>query len=134
MLTESKILSYVGEKSFERGREYERHRAIINPKRQGTRLKALCQGSQPEPYRLWVKLGTQIEAASCSCPIGYDGQCKHIAALLLTFLHSPQSFTPIEELDEALARRSKEELIELIKKALEVEPALEGLFELPASS
>jgi uncharacterized Zn finger protein len=131
MLKESLILAHVGDKNLERGKEYLKQRAIVQAKKQGNKLKALCHGSQSEPYRLWAVVSDTIEAASCSCPIGYDGQCKHIAALLLLYRNDPDAIVELESLEDALQKRSKEELIQLIKQAIAVEPNLENLFELP---
>jgi uncharacterized Zn finger protein len=133
MIKETSILTHVGDKNFERGREYVKQRALVKFRRQGTKLKALCHGSQSEPYRLWATISMPIEA-SCNCPVGYDGRCKHVAALLLLFLNDPDEFPELEMLDEALQKRSKEQLIELIKQAILVEPNLENLFELPKGS
>jgi uncharacterized Zn finger protein len=133
MIKETSIVTHVGDKNFERGREYVKQRAIVQAKRQGEKLKALCHGSQPEPYRLWAKLTEPIEA-SCNCPVGYDGRCKHVAALLLLFRNDPDEITELESLDDALQKRSKEQLIALIKQAISVEPNLENLFELPKGS
>jgi uncharacterized Zn finger protein len=131
MFKESLILAHVGDKNLERGKEYLKQRAIVQAKKQGNKLKALCHGSQSEPYRLWAVVSDKIEAASCSCPIGYDGQCKHIAALLLLYRNDPDAIVELESLEDALQKRSKEELIQLIKQAITVEPNLENLFELP---
>jgi uncharacterized Zn finger protein len=131
MLTESLILAQVGDKNLARGKEYLKQRAIVQAKRQGNKLKALCHGSQSEPYRLWAVVTEKIEAASCSCPIGYDGQCKHVAALLLLYRNDPDEMIELEPFEDALQKRTKEQLIQLIKQAVSVEPNLENLFELP---
>jgi uncharacterized Zn finger protein len=133
MIKESIILAHVGDKNLERGKEYLKQRSIVQAKKQGTKLKALCHGSQPEPYRLWATLTEPIEA-SCNCPIGYDGRCKHVAALLLLTRNDPDAITELESLEDALQKRSKDELIQLIKQAISVEPNLENLFELAKGS
>ena len=95
-------------------------------------LKARCAGSRAEAYRLEVKLAdTGIAEAYCSCPVGASGHCKHTVALLLAWLHRPEDFTEVEELDTALERRSKAELIALIKQMLRQEPELELLLGVP---
>jgi uncharacterized Zn finger protein len=133
-LTESTILERVGDASFERGRRYFRNGAIFNPRRQGQTLKALCQGSIAQPYRVEVILGPQgIVSANCSCPVGAGGYCKHTAALLLTWLHNPGDFAEVENLETALARRSQAELIALIRKMIARYPDLETLLELPTA-
>ena len=136
-LNEGTISDWVGSQSFQRGRSYFKGGDIFETRRQGNTLKALCQGSRPQPYRLWVAGSTEgIKEAHCSCPVGGGGHCKHIGALLLTWLHQPDVFRTVEDPDANLERRSKSELIALIKQMLEVQPNLEILLEstLPADS
>ena len=132
-LDQAAIRAWVGDASFERGRSYARADAVFNPYRQGTTLKALCQGSLPQPYRVQATLGPGgVAAAQCSCPVGSDGRCKHVAALLLAWLDDPARFVEIEDLETALERRSKAELIALIRQMVARAPELETLIGLPA--
>ena len=63
----------------------------------GNTLKAWCQGSRPQPYRLWATYSAAgIEEAHCSCPVGLGGRCKHVAALLLTWSDQPDSFREVK--------------------------------------
>ena len=136
-MNEGAISDWVGSRSFQRGRSYFKGGDIFETRRQGNTLKALCQGSRPQPYRLWVAGSDEgIKEAHCSCPVGGGGHCKHVGALLLTWLHQPDVFRTVEDPDANLERRSKSELIALIKQMLEVQPDLETLLEstLPADS
>lgn len=127
-LTEAIIRSRVGEKSFSRGRQYYEEGAIMSPRVQGDLLKAKCWGSSPHPYRLWVRLGPDdIKEGECSCPVGSGGYCKHVAALLLTWLHESESFQEIEPLENALGQRDKADLILLIQKMIARYPDLEEM-------
>ena len=129
-VNEGAISDWVGSRSFQRGRSYFKRGDILEPRRQDNTLKAWCQGSRPQPYRLWVAFGTEgIKEADCSCPVGGGGRCKHVAALLLTWLDDPDSCREVEELDSNLERRSKVELIALIKQMVEAHPAFEALLE-----
>jgi uncharacterized Zn finger protein len=131
-LTDKTIQRRVGERSFNLGRRYFEDGAIFDARRQGNTLKARCQGSRDEAYRVEATLGDkEVVSAECSCPVGDGGHCKHIAALLLAWRNSPEEFTEIEELAPALEKRSKEELIALIKLMLRKEPDLELLLEAP---
>ena len=127
--TEAAIGAWVGDQSFSRGQSYYRQHAITNPRRQGDTLKAQCFGSAPQPYRVEVTLEkNQIIGDYCSCPIG--GHCKHVAALLLTWLHDAEEFVTVEELNAVLGKRSKEELIALIVRMISRYPDLETLLEI----
>src|SRR5436190_19421672 len=91
-LREKSIREHTGEQSLELGRDYAQRRAIFDTKQQGPVLKARCEGSRPEPYRLWARLepkGSVVESG-CSCPM--EGRCKHVAALLLCWRAQPDEF------------------------------------------
>ena len=124
------IAAWVGTRSLELGRDYFENGAVFDLRRQGSCLKARCQGSMPQPYRLQVAFGADgIEAADCSCPVGGGGHCKHVGALLLAWLDQPDAFRTVPELDADLERRSKEDLIALVKQMLRRQPDLEALLE-----
>lgn len=130
-LTEKQILRHIDERSYKKGRRYFQSGAIFDARRQGDTLKARCRGSSQSDYRVeaTVKKG-KVASASCSCPVGAGGHCKHVAALLLTWKESPDQFREAEDLDALLAKRSKEELLELIQLMLQKEPDLESLLEI----
>jgi len=130
-ITENKIRRRVGERSFGRGKRYYEQGAIMSPWLQGDTLRAKCWGSMPQPYHIWVELGQGgIESGECSCPVGSDGHCKHVAALLLTWLHESDSFQKIEPLEKALDQREKSDLIQLIRQMITRHPDLEELVHL----
>ncbi len=131
-LAESDVRDLATERSFNRGVGYYRSGAIFEPVRQGDELRAYCEGSDYEPYRVSVTLGRPgIITTRCTCPYDWGGICKHIVALLLTWIHQPEAFHTLAPLDETLADRSKQELIALIKEMLKREPDLIRLLELP---
>lgn len=134
-LSEKDIRKWIETESCERGYRYFENGAILDAQRQGMSLKAYCEGSQPQPYRVGVTFDRGvISDAHCSCPVGGRGRCKHVAALLFTYLNRPGDFREVEELDTALGKRTKEELIGLIKQMLARQPELEVLVETPLPS
>jgi uncharacterized Zn finger protein len=134
-LLEADVREWVGETSMKRGRPYFRNGAVQDTRRQGTVLKARCQGSTDQPYRLEITLGPEgIESADCSCPVGYQGRCKHAAAVLLTWLDDPEAFVEVEDIEVVLKKRSKAELIGLVREILDRYPDLETLIDLPSPS
>jgi uncharacterized Zn finger protein len=129
-ISERDIRARVGEASFEKGEDYYQDGAILSPHRQGMTIRSRCEGSSGGPYRVEVTFDAKgIASADCSCPVG--GYCKHVAALLLTWKNRPESFREVEETDTALEKRSREELIALIKLMLRREPDLEVLLNSP---
>ncbi len=132
-LTEDTIRAWTGDTSYQRGWSYFRDGAIIGPMRYGPTLTAQCWGSMPRPYDVQATLsdqGDSIAWASCSCPVGAGGHCKHIAALLLTWIHQPDTFTKKEAAISTLQEWSKEQLVVLIQKMLAHYPDLYELIDL----
>jgi uncharacterized Zn finger protein len=134
-LTEAHIHKLASGPSFERGETYYHDGAIIDPVRQARDLRAQCEGSDYEPYQVSATLTKGgIGETSCTCPYDYGGICKHIVALLLTYVHEPQSFRSIPPLATLLAGRSQEELIALIGEMIKNEPELLSLVELSVAT
>jgi hypothetical protein len=131
-LTKTDIRNWTDEIYFQRRQKYYEQGAIYDQKQQGMTLKSKCSGSQALFYRQEVIFNSKgIESAECSCPVGDGGRCKHIIALLLAWVNDPDSFQETEALDAILDKRSKPELIAIIKEMLEQEPDLESLLDLP---
>jgi hypothetical protein len=132
-LTEIEIRNWVGERAFGRGRAYFLQSAILKPMRQGAILKATCMGSTEKDYRLFAELGPGgISAAYCSCPVGTGGRCKHVAALLFTWLDDPDSFLESEDIRKVVEALGREELVDLVLQMVASEPGLEALVPLNA--
>jgi uncharacterized Zn finger protein len=131
-LTIKDIQDWVATTSFRKGESYFQQDAIMEPRRQGMTIKARCSGSSAPSYRVEVALDEKgIARAECSCPVGASGHCKHIAALLLTWLDNPESFAQIADTQTTLEERSKAELIVLIRQMLQRYPDLDYLLQLP---
>ena len=131
-LTHTDIQRWVGPASFQKGMSYFGRGAIYESRLQGQTLKARCHGSQAASYKLQVTFGLAgIASANCSCPVGAGGRCKHIAALLLTWVDAPASFEETNDLVASLEKRSKAELIALIQQMVQREPDFEILLEMP---
>ncbi len=134
-LTEAHIHELASGKSFERGETYYRDGAVLEPVRQAMELRAQCEGSDYEPYQVSATLAEGgIAETSCTCPYDYGGICKHVVALLLTYVHEPQAFRSIPPLATLLDGRSQEELIALIGRMIKHEPELLSLVELSVAT
>ena len=128
-LTEEIIRQRANEQSFQKGSEYFRGGAIYDPSWQaipgGIVLMAYCEGSSAPSYRLRVELDAGgVRAASCTCPYDWGGDCKHIVALLLTYLHQPEEFNEQKSLFELLAGMEKDELLALLTRLVQNDPDL----------
>jgi uncharacterized Zn finger protein len=134
-LTEKQIRERASDQSFQKGQAYYESGAIYNPARQaspaGVTLTAQCEGSSAPSYRLQVELdGGGVRSASCTCPYDWGGDCKHIVALLLMYIHQPDGFVEQESVNELLAGLEKDALIALILRLVERDPDLYDMLEL----
>jgi uncharacterized Zn finger protein len=134
-LTEKMIRERASEQSFNKGRDYFSAGAIYDPSWQsipgGVVLMARCEGSSAPSYRLRVELDSGgVRMASCSCPYDWGGDCKHIVALLLSYLHRPEEFSEQKSLAELLADLEKDALLALITRLVVYDPDLYDEIEL----
>src|ERR671939_435611 len=133
--TEAHIRELASEKSFDRGEAYYHDGSILEPVRQERELLAQCQGSDYEPYQVIATLAESgIAETSCTCPYDYGGICKHVVALLLTYIKDYQAFRPVPQLTALPAGRSREELIALVGEMIKREPELLSLVELSVAT
>ena len=131
-ITRSDVIKWTDNVYFQRGQNYYDRGVIYKQRQQGMTIKSKCSGSQAPFYRQEVLFDSKgIKSAECSCPVGDGGHCKHSVALLLTWVNDPESFRKVEAIDVILEKRSKLELVAIIKEMLEQEPDLESLLELP---
>jgi uncharacterized Zn finger protein len=131
-LSKPRIIRQVGEESFHKAKAYLHEGAWTDLRVQGDILKGRCRGKAMRPYRVSVVFnGDEIARADCSCPVGAGGHCKHVAALLLFHRDHAEAFAEVEELDVVLERRSKGELIALVRRMIRRVPELESLLDSP---
>jgi uncharacterized Zn finger protein len=134
-LTEAHVHELASDKSFERGKTYYRDGAVLEPVRQAMELRTQCEGSDYEPYQVSATLAEDgIAETSCTCPYDYGGICKHVVALLLTYVHEPHAFRFIPPLATLLSGCSREELIALIGEMIKHTPELLSLVELSVAT
>ena len=126
-LSEKIIHERTTEQSFQKGLDYYLSGAIYDPTQQsipdGVMLMATCEGSSAPSYRLSVHIDAGgIRSASCTCPYDWGGDCKHIVALLLTYLRQPEKFTEQQSVPELLTGLEKEALAAIIIRLVERNP------------
>jgi uncharacterized Zn finger protein len=125
-ITEEDVRKFAGETNFKQGRKYFEKEPILGTRRAGMILRARCKGSNSQKYCVEVILNdTGIEATACSC--GTVGCCKHVVALLLTWLTRPEAFWEPLDIDGILQRSDNAGLISLIKRMVDRHLDLEYL-------
>lgn len=127
-LTEADIRARSAEASFKRGQNYYTNGAIKRRIRHETSLETEVIGTQIYQVTVWV--AADRVKTTCTCPYDQGGDCKHIVATLLAWLHEPDSFQPPVDLNAVLNRRSKAELVSLLLDILAVYPHLVDDFEI----
>ena len=131
-LSKSHIIQWIGSASFMRAQSYVRDGSIVNLRQSGEQLKAHCHEYMGPPYQVEVNFSLgNIAGASCSCPMGSRGQCKHVGALLITWLEEPEAFRGVESFERSLEQRSKAELMLFIRQLVRHDPLLATRLEVP---
>lgn len=118
--------------SYSRGLSYYKDGMIYDTVQEGAKIAGRCAGSDYQPYHVTAQLGeSAILYTSCTCPYDMGGDCKHIIALLLTYLHQPENFDQQEPVAKLLADYTKKALIDLITEMVNQEPELRLLIKIP---
>ncbi|HMD80194.1 MAG TPA: SWIM zinc finger family protein, partial [Anaerolineales bacterium] len=134
-ITESMIRAGATPESVRRGEEYYREGAVSNTAIQGNLLSGECAGTYAPYYRVQVELDEAgIADASCTCLYEYGGYCKHIVALLLAYLHHPKSFTARKAPAELLTDLDHNDLMAILTKLIQEQPALYDRIEAMTSA
>ena len=124
LITEDDILAKFTERSFERGRDYYDSGLVELVVQRGNRLFAEVLGSECLPYHVGVALRDGDFSASCTCPYDWGGYCKHIAAVLLTFIHDRELVMERAPIEEMLSKLDTGELRALVVRMVESDPEL----------
>lgn len=131
-LTMDAVRDWVGDFEVGKGRPYAEGPAVSGCVRAGDTLRASVKGTRHQPYRVQVRLaGGSVAGGECSCPVGFNGRCKHVAAVLLAYADEPGRFVDLPDIDANLRARGADELIALIKQLLRRAPELEPLLTTP---
>jgi len=142
-LSEADIEAYSDDASFRKGYDHYFQHAIVEATLSESVLRAFCHSSSGSPYRVEATLlpagdksAHKVVSAGCSCPRG--GFCKHLVALLLTWIHQPERFVVRAGIMVRLSEKSHEELLalleQLVQRQPDIEPLIDLLMELPLAT
>ncbi|MBN1680936.1 MAG: SWIM zinc finger domain-containing protein [Anaerolineae bacterium] len=135
IFSEDMLRRHTTAESFARGEQYYTRKTVRDPVRRGATLEAQVEGSQFTPYRVTITLDEAgIRSASCTCPYHFGGYCKHVVAVLLTYIRQPETFAEQPELSEPLESLPAEQLRKLIRTLLDQKPELNDWFHVMISS
>ena len=123
-ISEELILAKVTSKSFERGKDYYDWGMVETIVRRGNRLFAEVLGSEEDPYNVGVFFQQDDFTASCTCPYDWGGYCKHIVAVLLTWINDRDLVAARAPIEELLSQLDADRLRALIFQMVETDPGL----------
>src|SRR3989344_6595001 len=105
-------LSGFGKTILDRGKAYFEEGRVSNLFQTGNIITAKVQGS----HNYKVTLNLETDNFRCNCP--YEGNlCKHIAAVCYE-VNKRKNIKKVDNIEESLESKSKEELIKIIKEML----------------
>ncbi len=115
---------------FYRGVSLYESDAIFLPVRRGNQLSAMCVGKSAAAYRVTASFEeTGSLTTHCTCPYDWGGDCKHIIALLITYLLQPEVFRPGAALREELMSLDKQDLVDIVEQMIARYMGLEDIVE-----
>src|SRR5262245_54914335 len=118
LLTLEAVRHWVGDFEIGKGRPYA-ETAVVGECTIHDQISACVRGTRPRPYRVNVgTVGGAVVGAECTCPVGGDGKCKHVAAVLLAYVSQPRRFAPLQAGEPPVNKRSQAELTELVTELL----------------
>lgn len=122
--TDSLLRQAAGITLYSRGLNLFSSYAVLNLIRIDHTLMAQVEGSAQQPYRVRIKFGPdQLASVDCNCP--YDGLwCKHLVAMGLAAIDSPEEVLTIPALEPQLQTLNAADLIALILKLVDDQPEL----------
>jgi uncharacterized Zn finger protein len=128
VLTESAVREWTGLSAFRRGQSLLRHDRIAEPEIDDYRLSATFPGPSGEVHKARAHVEEdEISEAACTCGEGARGRCQHVAALLLAWIHRPETFAHGSRLARALAELDRGELIQVISMLVNQDQQLSSL-------
>ncbi|MEM7344454.1 MAG: SWIM zinc finger family protein [Chloroflexota bacterium] len=122
-LTELAIRNLASSRSFERGDAYYQTGAVLSIQKRGDTLFAEVEGNEAEPYEVTINLGDAVEA-DCSCPYDWGGYCKHVIAVLLTYIREHHRIDEQPSVNDLLAGLSEAQLRQTLSELLTAHPRL----------
>lgn len=98
----SKIRSQASSRSYRRGAELHDRGAVKKLRFDGRGYQAKVQGT--ELYTVTIQGEPEAVEASCDCPYDHGGECKHVAAALLSIREEHRSAEPASSRPESPER------------------------------
>ena len=124
-ITEMDIKGLATPQSYQRGLDLYVRGAVSGTYQQGDAIFGLCEGSETDHYKLEIDFGGDDLGASCSCPYAWGGLCKHLVALLLTYIEEEDKFVEPLDIATLLEPLDREDMIIFISELAQKYPDLQ---------
>ena len=123
-ISETTIQHHATNNSFSRGEDYYQQGAVTDLVQRGNTIQAKVEGSEVVPYRVRLQFDAGgITSAYCTCAYDYEGWCKHIVAVALTWVRQPD-FVVRPTLPQLLDRLDHVQTQRLVQALVEEQPDL----------
>ncbi|WP_135228446.1 SWIM zinc finger family protein [Deinococcus fonticola] len=133
VLSEQAARDWVEAREWKKGEPYVRGLTHLSVRPAEAAQEYRAQAHGQEAYRVSVRVGpgrigqAQVQSASCSCPVGAGGGCKHVAALLNRLSNDSGAFVKLPALETVLDDLDAPALRRLVGRMLAKAPELETL-------
>jgi len=124
-ISETTIRHHATSNSFSRGEDYYHRGAVTDLAQRGNTICAAVEGSEVAPYRNSLQFDSGgIMAVRCTCPYDYEGWCKHIVAVALTWVRQSECVELRPTLPQLLDRLNHVQTQQLVQALVEDRPEL----------
>ena len=132
LITEASLAKLAGERSFARGAGYFASGAVVDLVQTRDAIKARVLGS--DEYRVELRPARGALAASCTCPVGDEGEfCKHAVAAGLAWLgRADEGGDDLAGVRIHLETENKEALVDMLVEQAANDPELRARLQTAA--
>ena len=132
LITEASLAKLAGERSFARGAGYFASGAVVDLVQTRDAIKARVLGS--DEYRVELRPVRGVLAASCTCPVGEEGEfCKHAVAAGLAWLErGEEGGDDLAGVRLHLEAENKEALVDMLVEQAANDPELRARLQTAA--
>lgn len=124
-LDETSLRYHATDKSYQRGESYYQQGAVVDLCQRGNCLWGKVEGNDVEPYHVKIEFDAGgVTETECTCEYSFEGWCKHVVAVALTAIRTPEKIHQRLSLNELLDRLNHVQTQTLVQELVAKEPDL----------